>query len=377
MKKIVKVTLFSLLFAMLFSFSTCAIQEKKELSEDMLGIDYNKYVAGPLSGDTKFHTEESAEKKADMAVKTLSISGIVGYFFQSMRDIFLPSVKTFAGVFAIIVLSAVFGALKESFGGVSEAMEYISTLCLAWYLFALMKPVIENVSTVIQRMSLFMVSLIPTMAALTASAGGQAQAGIGSTTTALILNYVQSVATFVIFPAAKAVFVLAVITAISEMVNLSGVTSFIKNACIWGIGLMMTLFTGILFFQSSVAAHADTLSVRGARFVTTSFIPVIGGMVGESMRTVVASVMLIKSITGMLGISAIVYFVIPPLCAILIHKMYLLVCAFSAKIIGLQKQSAFLYEINSALNILNALVIAVTLTFIVIVAVFINVSYSA
>ena len=95
-------------------------------------------------------------------------------------------------------------------------------------------------------------------------------------------------------------------------------------------------------------------------------------MVSESLKSVIAGINMIKSVTGGFGIAYVLYTVIPPLCSVLIVKFIILACSFLAKLVGEKKHAAFLDGVGGALNVLLACVIFASVSGILIFAVFIS-----
>ena len=85
---------------------------------------------------------------------------------------------------------------------------------------------------------------------------------------------------------------LCLIAAATSGVELSGLLSLIKRWYTTALCFLMSILCAILAGQSAIAAGQDSISLRAAKFVAGSSIPVIGGSVGESRKTLAASVSL-------------------------------------------------------------------------------------
>ena len=67
---------------------------------------------------------------------------------------------------------------------------------------------------------------------------------------------------------------------------MNGLCELIAKAVKWILGFCMTLFTGLLTVHSLVTASADSAASRAVKFAVSSFVPVVGGALGEALRTV-------------------------------------------------------------------------------------------
>ena len=76
------------------------------------------------------------------------------------------------------------------------------------------------------------------------------------------------------------------VSAINPSLDLGSLAESVKKLVIWVLGIVMTLFTGLLSIQSFAGAAADNLSARAVKFAASSFIPVIGGSISEAYSAV-------------------------------------------------------------------------------------------
>jgi hypothetical protein len=127
-----------------------------------------------------------------------------------------------------------------------------------------------------------------------------------------------------------------------------------------------------LYLQSVVAAASDNYITRSIRFASGVFVPVIGSMLGDASRTVIASVSVVKGTVGASGVVIILSAVLPPLIMVAFHKLLLLSCAIIAKTLSCERESAFLYDMCGIINMLLALVAGAGAVCIIAMAVFVK-----
>ena len=76
---------------------------------------------------------------------------------------------------------------------------------------------------------------------------------------------------------------------------------------------MVTIFIGLFSLQTSIAASTDNIGIKAAKFVSSSFIPIIGGALGDALASVVGGLNLIKSAVGGFGILVCLATFVPPI----------------------------------------------------------------
>ena len=325
----------------------------------------NSFIPKQFAGKISFSENEDLSEKVTAAASVISIENILNTLKNSLFESLGQALRIFGGVFAMITVSAVFGIYQKSFGNKFEICQQVCVLCLVLNLFYCMTPIIDNTQQACQNICIVSQSLIASLCSLSVMGGEIIGSVVADSGAMLVISIIQIVCTNFIYPLMRACLVISCCSGLCQSLNLKGVSAFIKSVCSWGLGSMTTLFSCVLLLQKSVTLSADGFNIKLSKFALTSIIPVVGGMVGESLRTVLGSIGVIKSTAGILGISSIIYMVIPPLCAVLIYKLTVLACAFLSRAVGLPKQSELLYEVNGMLNILNSVIICVSLTFII------------
>ena len=92
---------------------------------------------------------------------------------------------------------------------------------------------------------------------------------------------------------------------------LAGVGNFLKSTVIYCLTGVTTIFVGILGIQRVVASASDTVAAKAVKFTVGSVIPVVGGIVKDAFDTVAGGIGMIKSVTGAIGIAAILFTLAP------------------------------------------------------------------
>ena len=90
-----------------------------------------------------------------------------------------------------------------------------------------------------------------------------------------------------------------------------------KTCAMGALGILTTLFLGIMAIQGVAGAVGDSLALRTAKFATDAFIPVVGGVFSEAVEAVVGSSLLLKNAVGIGGLIVICLMMVIPLLKII------------------------------------------------------------
>ncbi len=312
------------------------------------------------------------QDKANEIMGRLSPQSIIDLFTSNISSFFRQSAVSFFGCICIILISSVFSVLKSGKADGNDLFELISCCLIILSVFSPITGCFIKVQEHIEAICGFMISLIPACVVLHTASGNTFSASLMSYGTGTIITLLQTISVTIIIPISKASLSLTAVNTIAKNSNLSGISSSLKNTGLWITGLSFTIFTGILSLQSILQAGADNLTMRGLKYGAAKLIPIAGGMISESLKTVITSVGYIKSVTGISGIIFIVYALIPPLCFIMITKIYLAVLSMAARVSNLKYISEFLDASNGIINILLALLLSSSVCLIIILSIFIK-----
>ena len=82
--------------------------------------------------------------------------------------------------------------------------------------------------------------------------------------------------------------------------NLLPLSNAVKKTFTFIVGMMMILFTTVISTQTLLASKADNISAKTAKMLATQIIPLVGGTIGETLRTAGASIEYLRSNVGVI-----------------------------------------------------------------------------
>ncbi|MCL2513620.1 MAG: stage III sporulation protein AE, partial [Oscillospiraceae bacterium] len=126
-----------------------------------------------------------------------------------------------------------------------------------------------------------------------------------------------------------------------------------------------TVFAGLLTIKGFAANAADTVALKGAKFLIGSAVPVIGGIISEGLGSVMSSFSLIKTTVGVIGIIILVLINLPALIEMVLWWLTLATASFVSETLGLKNIAALLNSIASAVSMLTVFLLFNAFVFIV------------
>lgn len=341
----------------------------KEYSSLLDGLDES--VADELpQGIYSSDIDEVGEAVAQM-------SG-VEYIFSFIGDAvglkLSDSVKLLASLTGLLVLSAVFSAFRESLK--SEALSRAIGFCSSCAVFSVVIVIIRadllRVSEFFERISTLMIGMIPITGVLYAMGGNIATATASNAVMYAFLSFCENLCAKTVLPVSSLLVAFALCSAISPGINLRGLSGAVKKTYTFMLGFIMTVLLAVLSSQTVLSASADTITARAAKLVASTAIPIVGGSVGDTLRTVSSSVAYLKSICGISGIIFILILLLPTLISILLTRGVFLIAGAVADMLGCESEGKLIGELGGIYGTLAALTSMTSVMFIFALNIFVK-----
>ncbi|KAF0994551.1 stage III sporulation protein AE [Geobacillus thermoleovorans] len=222
--------------------------------------------------------------------------------------------KLLGTLILLAVFSTVLQSLQNAFAQqevskIAQAVVYMVLLLIALNSFRLAADyALEAVRT----MSHFIIALVPLLLALLATSGGVASAAFFHPLILFVMNTTGTIVEYVTLPLLLLAALLSVVSTLSDRYKATQLADLFNKAALGLLGLILTVFLGVMSVRGATAAVADGVALRAAKFVTGNFIPVVGKLFTDAADTVVAASMLLKNTVGLVGAAILLMIAIFP-----------------------------------------------------------------
>lgn len=169
----------------------------------------------------------------------------------------------------------------------------------------------------ITEMTNFMYAITPVLFSIVAAGGGVATAAIVHPLLISSVGLVGSSVSNLVFPLIMFTGVLGMVNHLVDSFQVNKLTRFFKLAANGLLGIMMAVFIGIITIRGFTTSVADSLSLRTAKYFTSTFLPVVGGAISDTMEMTAGCAAVLKNGLGVYGLGLITLITIFPLLKIL------------------------------------------------------------
>lgn len=229
-----------------------------------------------------------------------------------LKDGLAAGLKLFAALLGLIIISAILARCAELFtNGKTQVFDHAILIIASLELYGALYSLFELTQTYLSNINDYMTAISAAISSIMLLSANVSVAATQSVWLGLLLTFSEKISYSLLLPLLQMSFALTIVSSICPELNLRSVTAFIRQICTTLLVASMTLITVIMAFQTNIAAASDSLGLRSIKFAASNSIPLIGGLVSESMKTLATSLSLVKSIAGMVGVIGLL------LCALL------------------------------------------------------------
>lgn len=270
---------------------------------------------------------------------------------------------------SILLASVAAGLLRivsESQGG--EAADAAGLACFVLMTGISVEIFGEAVGTgaeIIHTLCGFVTKFEPIFIGLLASCGAIAQAAAFQPVLTASVYILSLLIDKCILPMIYFSAVLGIVNNISTRVEIGTLNKLLQSAAKWMLTGVLTLFSSILAVYGFGTSAMNTVTLKGIKFAVGSFVPVVGGILSDTVDTVLSGTGLLKNAVGTAGMTALVAAAAAPAVKIWIMMILLKITAAAVEPFSDKRITNILISVSEALGTLFSTVIATVMLFVI------------
>lgn len=217
---------------------------------------------------------------------------------------FASALTTLGSILIIIVIHTILKNISGNLGNENTAqiayfIEYILIITIIMGNFA---NIITSIQETISNLVGFMNMLVPILISLIIATGQVSSGTVLQPILIFAVIFIGNIINLLILPVVTASLILSIASNLSEKVQIGNLAKFFKSSVTWFLGFIITIFVGILSLEGTLTSSVDGITIKGIKSATSTFIPVVGKALGDSVDTVLGATSLIKNSIGFVGI---------------------------------------------------------------------------
>lgn len=305
-----------------------------------------------INGDTKINYETI-------------LGGVISVLVQIVAD-YLPM---FAIVVSVGILSSILGSLKTKFGEktVGDVVHFVCFCVAIVVVGTIIKGLLSNTLESITSMQNQMSAIFPILLTMMTALGASSTVGVFQPALAVFSTMSAKIFSAIIIPIFTLSFAFGIIGNLSNNVKLDKINAFFSSMFKWLVGVLFTVFFAILSVQGITAGSFDSVSIRTVKFTMNSYIPVVGGYLSQGMDVILASSILIKNATGLVGIIVLLSSILSPILEVAVVSLLFKGASAILQPLNNDRLTNFLHTTSNCILMLSTCLIVVALMYFIMI----------
>lgn len=273
------------------------IEEAKKYTSDVFeDTDYNELLNSAITGNID---NESLAK---------NILHVVG------KET-IGSIRTIASIMIVIIIHSILKSISEGLEnkGIAQISYYVQYILIVTLIMSNFADVITMVKNSVSDLVSFSNTLIPVLITLVLTTGNIVSANLLQPILLFVITFIGNFISTIIIPILLASTVLGIVSKVSDHVQLDKLSKFFKSSIVWILGVVLTLFISLVSVEGSLSSSVDGVTAKTAKAAVSSFIPVVGKILGDAVDTVIGCTSILKNAVGIVGVIVIIGICITPI----------------------------------------------------------------
>lgn len=315
-----------LVLILLTMMNPVSAENKEENQIDTSTIEEQKELFG-ITDFIKEAEQYSEDFFRDMDLTEILNQAVTGKIdnsklYKKVINLFGTEVKqsitTLISILIIIVIHSILKSISESLedDNISKIIYYVQYILIVTIIMSNFSQIIELVKNTASNLVGFMNSLIPILIVLMTYTGTAITSSIVQPILIFMINFIGNIIQTILIPLVLVIAVLSIVSKISEKIQIVKLTKFFKSSVTWFLGVILTLFVGILSLEGTLTSSVDGITAKTTKAAVSSLIPVVGKILGDTVDSVLGCGVILKNAVGVVGV-----IIIMGICLIPIIKL--------------------------------------------------------
>ncbi|MCL2035826.1 MAG: stage III sporulation protein AE [Oscillospiraceae bacterium] len=383
MKKLFAIILLVIILPTFSASANNIVVENDYERNEIVSLNLNNYIEENLN----LYQDELLEALPDDAQEfmeeakplELTFTAVLSELWTLLKQEITKPLKMFMSLAGVILLCAVAETLRDSASGPKSgssavtAFEMAGVLAGAGIMSAVIAECVMRTTETLTAAGAFMLTFIPILAGIMAVMGQLVSANLFNGAVIAAAQIFSQVMVMALMPLSVSILGVSIAGAVSPDLKTERLAHMVKTFVVWTLGLLTTLFVGLLTIQSLVSGSTDSVAMRAVKFTISGGVPFIGGSISDALSVVNGSFTVVKSATGAFGMVAIAAVCLPSLLSVLVFRFTLTAAAAVGEMFGAARLGSLLKSGENILSIILAMISCFTLIMLVSVALMIRI----
>ena len=364
MKFIRKLKCLSIILFM-FCFALSAHAESEDLFDEQMETIGANSLFESLNDEQKEILENLGITKLSYeAFLNITPRKVFDLFYQILMNEYKTPLGYTVTVSIIIIAVSIASQFMSNDDKFTRLISTFSLVCISLCVIVPLGECLSRVLSAIKVSADFMLALIPVLVAVLTVSGNPAAAFTYNSLCFYAAQIVVAISSGFVRPLIQTTLSLSMMGGLTDSVNFERIIQFVKRFTMFLISFISSMFITMLSLKGMLSASADTVAVRGIRFMIGNLIPVVGGAISDAYSSISGTLILVKNTAAVFGIVAVAFLNLPVLIECVCWVLSFACVSTVSELFSQNKTASLIRSVSSCVVMMTVMLLFIIIVFI-------------
>lgn len=349
----------------MFCFALTAYAENEDFFQNQMESSGANDLFDNLSDEQKEMLEElGITGLSPESFLNVSPRKVFDLFYLVLMNEYKSPLGYTVTVSVMIIVVSVVNQFMSHNDKLSRVLSMFSLVCISLCVIVPLGECLSRVVSAIRLSADFMLMLIPVLATVLTVSGNPAAALTYNSLCFYAAQIVVAVSTDFIRPLIQTTLSLSMIGGLTDSVNFEKIIQFVKRFTVFVMSFTSTVFITMISLRGMLSASADSVAVRGIRFMIGNLIPVVGGAVSDAYTSISGTLHLVKNTVAVFGIAAVAFLNLPVLAECVCWVFSFACISAVSEMFSQDKSASLIKSVSSCVVMMTVMLLLIVVVFI-------------
>lgn len=214
----------------------------------------------------------------NMAIKgKIDNNSILKKILSLLGSQFIDTIKVLINILLIVLVHSILKSITDGLenGEISKIVYYVQYILIVTIIMTNFTDILKSVNETIENLIGFSETLIPLLITLMAYTGSITTTSVIEPILLFMVEFISNMIKTFIIPLISIITVLIIISKITERIQISKLGDFFKSSIIWVLGIILTVFVGVVSLEGNLTSSVDGLTAKTTKAAVSSLIPIV------------------------------------------------------------------------------------------------------
>ncbi len=187
------------------------------------------------------------------------------------------TLKILINILLIVLIHSILKSITDGLenGEVSKIVYYVQYVLIVTIIMANFTDILKSVEETIENLVGFSGSLVPLLVTLMTYTGSITTTAVIEPILLFMIEFITNMIKTLVIPIISIITVLIIISKITDKVQISKLGNFLKSSVVWALGIILTIFVGVVSLEGSLTSSVDGVTAKTAKAAVSSLIPIV------------------------------------------------------------------------------------------------------